>query len=134
MANKMYPKGKEHFALGDINWNSDTIKVVLVTAGYTPNFTTDEFLSDIPGGDRVATSGALASKSATAGVLNAAAEVLTGVSGSVVTQVVVFKDTGVAGTSELLLYWDTGTGLPLTPNGGDVTVNWDTGANKIAVL
>jgi len=134
MANKLYPKGKEHFATGGINFTGDNIKCILVTSGYTPNFTTDEFLSVISGGNIVATSGNLASKSATLGVLNAAALVFTAVSGSTVTQVVMYKDTGTSSTSPLLAYWDTATGLPVTPNGGDITLTWDTGSNKIAVI
>jgi hypothetical protein len=31
-------------------------------------------------------------------------------------------------------YIDAATGLPLTPNGGDVTIQWDNGANKIFKL
>jgi hypothetical protein len=135
LANRFYPKGLQHFAQGDINWNSDTIKVLLVNAtSYTPNFTTDEFKSDIPGGAIVATSAALASKTTTAGVLNAANVTFSAVSGSQVSYVIVFKDTGAGSTSDLILNFDTGTGLPVTPNGGDITVNWDTGANKIAAL
>jgi hypothetical protein len=29
---------------------------------------------------------------------------------------------------------DTATGLPVTPNGGDITVQWDAGADKIFTL
>ena len=29
---------------------------------------------------------------------------------------------------------DTATGLPITPNGGDIIVTWDNGANKIFKL
>ena len=38
---------------------------------------------------------------------------------------VIYKDTGVAGTSALIRFIDTGvTGLPITPSGADVTVRW----------
>jgi hypothetical protein len=37
----------------------------------------------------------------------------------------VFKFVTVAGDSPFLAAWDTATGLPLTPNGGDVTVAWN---------
>jgi len=40
----------------------------------------------------------------------------------------------VDGDSYMLLYIDTATGLPVTPNGGDINVNWDNGANKIAKI
>ena len=134
MANKLYPKGKEHFAKGDLAFLSQNIKCLLVTSGYTPNFTTDEFHSDVGGGNIVATSGNLASKACPLGVLNADPLVFTAVSGSTVTQVIMYHDSGVSGTSHIIAYWDTAAGLPVTPNGGDITLTWDTGTNKIAVI
>ena len=44
---------------------------------------------------------------------------------------VIYKDTGTESTSPLIMYIDTATGLPVTPNGGDITVTWDNGTNKI---
>ncbi len=45
---------------------------------------------------------------------------------------VIYQHTGVDATSELIAYIDTGvTGLPVTPNGGDITVTWDSGSDKI---
>ena len=46
----------------------------------------------------------------------------------------IYKDTGVESTSRLICNIDTATGLPCTPNGGDITVVWDSGANKIFKL
>jgi hypothetical protein len=34
----------------------------------------------------------------------------------------------------LIAYIDTATGLPVTPNGGDITIAWDSGANRIFKL
>ena len=47
---------------------------------------------------------------------------------------VIYRDTGVEGTSALIAYIDAATGLPITPNGGDIIVAWDNGANKIFKL
>lgn len=133
MANKWYPLGLSHFAKGDIAFLTDTIKIALIKTAYT-FATTDEFVTDL-GANIVFRSSALGTKTVgSGGVLNAASPTLTAVSGSTVSYVVLYKDTGVDATSELLVYWDTATGLPLTPNGGDVTVNFDTGPNKIAAL
>ena len=45
----VYVKAREKFLRGEIAWQTDTIKAVLVdSADYTPNFDTDEFLSSIP--------------------------------------------------------------------------------------
>ena len=45
--------------------------------------------------------------------------------------IIIFKDTGNNATSPLIAYIDTATGLPITPNGGDIIVTWDNGVNKI---
>ncbi len=140
MASALYDKGREGHLDGSIVESTDTIKAVLVhnSAGgtsYTVNLATDSFLSDIPAGARVATSGALASKTVTAGVFNAANITLTAVTGVQVDAIVLYKDTGTASTSRLIAYIDTASsGLPVVPNGGDITLQWDTGANKIFKL
>ncbi len=135
MANALYTKGRQKFLEGSIAWLTDNIKVVLVDTGsYTINLSTDEFLSDIASGARVATSGNLASKSSTGGTADAADVTFTAVSGNQCSLIVVYKDTGTAGTSPLILAIDTATNLPVTPNGGDITVQWDNGTNKIFTL
>jgi len=46
----------------------------------------------------------------------------------------IYKDSGVESTSRLIANIDTATGLPVTPNGGDITVVFDAGANRIFKL
>lgn len=136
MANALYDKGREGFLDGSINFLSDTIKVALVDTGaYTVNLATHDFMDDVAG--IVARSPALTSKTATAGVANAANVTLPGVTGASVEAVVLYKDTGTDATSRLIAYFDTvqgGGALSVTPNGGDITIQWDTGANKIFKL
>lgn len=135
MANALYDKGREAFLTAAINWSSDNIKIVLVDAAdYTVNLATHQFLSDITGVGRVATSGNLASKTVAAGVADAADVTFTAVTGDQSEAVVIYKDTGSAATSPLIAYIDTATGLPVTPNGADITVTWDNGSNKIFKL
>ncbi len=133
MANALYDKGREKFLSGDIDWLVDDIIVLLCSSGYTRNLATDEFVSDI-GANIVDTSGNLSGKSATAGVADAANETLPAVTGSQITQLVIAKDTGSPSTSPLIANINVGTNIPLTPNGGDITVQWDNGANKIFKL
>jgi hypothetical protein len=124
---KMMAPGTLGTTSGDaIDLASDTIDVVLVTAGYTFS-SSDEFLDPaIVAGNRVGTPTALASLTVSnAGVFDASDIVFSAVSGSQVTQIVMFKDTGTETTSPLIAYWDTMTGLPITPNGGDITVTWN---------
>lgn len=135
MANALYDKGREKFLTGAISWSSDNIKVVLVdSADYTVNISNHEFLSDVTSGGRVATSGNLASKTTTAGVADAADVTFSAVTGDQSEALVIYKDTGSAATSPLIAYIDTATGLPVTPNGGDITIVWDSGSNKIFKL
>lgn len=135
MSNSLYDLGRQGFLDGSIDWDTDTIRAALVDTGlYTVNLATDQFLSDIAGGARVATSGALSTKTVTAGVADADDITFSGVTGASCEAVVIFKDTSNAATSRLIAYIDTGTGLPVTPNGTDVTVAWPSGANKIFKL
>lgn len=135
MSNALYDKGREGFLDGSIDWDTDTIRAVLVdTALYTVNLATDQFLSDIASGARVSLSGTLGSKTVTAGVADAANATFTGVVGATCEAVVIYKDTGSAATSRLIAYIDAATGLPVTPNGTDVNVTWADTANKIFKL
>jgi hypothetical protein len=135
MSNSLYDLGREKFLKGEISWSDDNIKVLLVdTDDYTVNLATHEFLSDIAAGARVATSGNLGSKTTTAGVANAASATFSSVTGDQCEALVIYKDTGLVTTSPLIAYIDSATGLPITPNGGDILITWDTGANKIFKL
>ena len=135
MANALYDKGRQKFLEGGIAWLTDTIKAVLVdTNDYTVNLATHEFLSDILAPARVATSPAFTTKTSTAGVADAADITWTAVTGDPSEALVFYKDTGSAATSALIAYIDTATGLPVTPNGGDIVVTWDNGSNKILKL
>lgn len=135
MANALYDKAREGFLAGDIDWDANTIKVVLVdTADYTVALATHQFLSDIPAVARVAISPALTGKTATLGIADAADVTFTAVTGDPCEALVIFQDTLVETSSRLIAYIDTATGLPVIPNGGDITVAWDNDANKIFKL
>jgi len=135
MANALYDLGRQGFLDGSIDWDTDDVRAILVDTGaYTVNLSTHQFLSDVPAGARIAVSGALASKTVAAGVADAADVTFTAVSGATVEAIVIYKHTGVEGTSRLIAYIDTATGLPVTPNGGDINLVWDSGANKIFKL
>lgn len=135
MANTLYDKGRERFALAQINWGSDTIKAQLVDTGaYTLNAGSHEFLSDVAAGARIGSAVTLSGKSATGGACDAADATFTAISGTTIEAIVLYKDTGVDSTSPLIAYIDTATGLPITPNGGDIITAWDNGANKIFKL
>ena len=136
MASGLYAKTKKLMLDGDIDLLTDDLKCVLVdTADYTVDLAADDYLADIAAGGRVATSGNLATKATTGGVFDAADITFSAVTGDVCEALVIYKDTGDAATSPLIAYIDAASsGLPVTPNGGDITVTWDSGANKIFAL
>lgn len=121
-----YDKGREKFLCGEIAWLTDEFKAVFVTSSYTPNFATHEFLSDVPAPTRVATSDAIADKTATGGWAGANRLVWQAFTGAVCAGFVVIKDTGLISTSPLLAYINSGvTNLPLDPNDSKVTLLLD---------
>lgn len=129
--NVLFDFGREGFLDGQISWSSNTMRAVLLdTAAYTFNKATHQWLSDIPNEARVATSGPLANKTVDAGIAGADSAVFTGVVGPTCEAIAIYRDTGVATTSRLIAYLDTASGLPITPNGGDVTIDWDSDASK----
>ena len=130
MSNELYPEGVDQFLTGGINLPSHTIKVTLIdTADYTYSSAHD-FIDDVPAAARVATA-TLANVTVTAGVVDADDATFTTVAGDVSEALIIWRDTGVEATSPLIAYIDTATGLPVTPNGTNITVTWDSGANKI---
>jgi len=134
MSNAIYAKGKEKFLSGDIDLISGTIKVSLVKNTYPQNLATDEFYSDISA-YVLSTNQTLGGKSVTGGVFDGGDVTYPAVTaGDTSEGVVIWLDTGVAGTSPLLFYIDTITGFPLLTNGGDISVQWDNGAYKIYAM
>ncbi len=138
MTKVLYTKAKQKLLEGAFNLSTNTINASLVDTGlYTVDLANHDFRNDIPDTAVVATV-ALASKTVTDGVFNAANAVFTSVPASAATieAIVIWMDTTTQGTSPLLAYITApdATGLPVTPNDGNITIAWDTGANKIFAL
>jgi hypothetical protein len=141
MADALFDPGREGFLGGEIDWDTATIKASLVR-GYTFD-ASDKFVSEVTaaGGTLVSTV-TLASKTITNGVADAADLTFTAVAaGAAVTSLIIYQASAVGGGADvaataqrLIAYLDSLTGLPVTPNGGNITVTWDNGANKIFKL
>lgn len=135
MANALYDRGRQGFLAGEIDWDANDIRIILIDeADDTIDLALDEDLADRAGAARVATSSALGTKTTTAGVADAADVTLSSVTGDVSESIDIYQHTGTEATSLLIANIDTATGLPVTPNGGNITVQWDAGANKIFKL
>ena len=132
MANTLYDAARQRFLEAQINWMTDTIKVLLVsTSGYTPQTAVHQYLADIPVSARIAGPVTLTAKATSGGAADAADVTFTSVTGNTINAIVIYSDSGTEATSPLIAYIDTATGLPITPNGGDIIVTWDNGVNKI---
>ena len=142
MANALFNTAREGFLLGEIDWDSSLIKVALVR-GYTFD-TTDKFMSDITASGAIvhATSAALGGKAGTNGTADANDITFTAVAANASGHtLIVFQSSLVGGASDttaanqrVIAHLDTGTLLPITPNGGDIIVAWDNNTNKIFTL
>jgi hypothetical protein len=118
---------------------------MLLVRGYTFS-ASHKFVSDLTtaGATIVSTSAALTSKTATSGVFNAANLTPTFAAvaaGAACPAMIIIQSSAVTGGADVaatsqrvIAYIDTATGLPVTPNGGDINSSWDTGANKIYKL
>jgi hypothetical protein len=127
--------GLKH-ALSDADWASDTIKVALTSSAYTPNQDTHEWYSDLTSelatangytaGGVTLTSKTVTYDAATNQIrLDAADTVWTATTGNQITarRAVIYKWTGVAGTSPLLGWVDFG--LDVTATSDAFTITWD---------
>lgn len=131
MANGLFDNYKENLWGGGnhstVVITTANLKFILVDHGVTtPNLTTHEDHADLSSAVVTnGTSGNLASKTITDGAFDFADFSFTSVSGSSAESLVLYRDSGTSSTSNLMVYIDTATGLPITPNGNniDVTVN-----------
>jgi hypothetical protein len=127
------------FAAANINWVTHTIKVALCASGYTPDLDNHEYFSsvtnELAAGNGYTVGGAILGTKTTAYVpaddqtaLRAANTVWTPGAGETLTAryAVVYRDTGSAATSPLIVLVDFGVNLSAT--GASLTIDWnDTG-------
>ena len=127
MANALYPKWKEQLLqfTANNNLSAGTVKVALIdTASYTYS-SSDQFWSSASAAS-VGTPQTIGSKTFTDGVFDGADVTFPLVIGASVEALILYIDTGSAATSPLVAYIDTGvTGLPVTPNGGNIDTQWN---------
>lgn len=116
-----------------IDLDTDTISAMFLDHADDTPVVTDSSLSDILSAARVPavascpTLGTVTIGSVGVGVFDAADTVFTSLTGDQSESLILFKNTGTDATALLIVRWDTATGLPLTPNGGNVTVVWAAG-------
>jgi hypothetical protein len=133
MANALYSKAKEAFLNGSINMIANTITIALVDTGVYSYSATHQFRNEVSN-SAVISSTALANKTITNGVFDADDATFSSVTGANCEALLIFQDTGIQTTSRLIAYIDSATGLPILPNGGDISVAFSSGSSKIFAL
>jgi len=131
VASQWYPKGVQHVLQGDITGGLDAANLKAALVESTHNYDlTDEVIGDIS--PIAATSGNLANQavSIVSNLVKLTADGLTWASvaaGAACNKVVVYWDSGVAGTRYLICCEELAS--PVTPNGNNINLTW--GANGI---
>lgn len=123
MSNRRYPKTRKVMLDGGLAMLTADIKVMAVDADYVYADAHD-FLDDVVGGARIATSANMTTKTTTLGVFRCDPFTFPTVgAGDIITAFIVFHDSGVEATSELIAYLDTrgdSTPVNIATDGGDV--------------
>lgn len=125
MASAVYPTFKAGILQGTWNLSSAVVRAVLIDTGTYTYSAAHDFYNDLSG--VVGTeSAAMDGKTFTSGTFDANNVTFSAVTGNTVEAIVLFVDTGNAATDALICYVDSASsGLPVTPNGGDIVVAWN---------
>lgn len=134
MANAIYPKWKTTIMKAEANSELDSadgatgVFCALVDTGVYTYSAAHQFYSSLTG--IVGTDQEILTKTVGTvadGVFDGSNLTYTAVTGATVEALVLYrKNAGANTTWPLIAYIDTGvTGLPVTPNGGDITITWN---------
>jgi len=132
MANAVYPKYKQSLmteadaskSLDQTGANAPFASLVTTSGGYTYSATHQFYssLTNVQGTDVAITTPTVVN-----GLFDGDDVTFTAVSGTVIGAIVLYRKNGGANTTwRLVLYEDTSvTGLPVTPNGGNIVITWN---------
>lgn len=131
MANAIYPEYKEFLLSASANVSltvddaTDGPFCALVDTGTYTYSSAHDFYNDLSG--IVGTDQRITAPTVANGTFDGSDLTYTSVSGNSVEALVIYRhNVGANTTWKLVLYEDTGvTGLPVTPNGGNITVTWN---------
>lgn len=131
MANAIYPLYKQALLSGasnlDLTQSSASLApfVAMVNISTYTYSAAHQYYSSLSG--QVGTDQQITSPTVTNGTFNGATATFTSVSGAAVGALIIYrKNSGANTTWALVLYEDTSvTGLPVTPNGGNIVITWN---------
>ena len=131
MANALYPLFKQELlkatAAAGLNGTGTTgVYAALVDTGTYTYSAAHQFYSSVAA-SQIGTEVELTTKTFVNGLFDAADSTFTSVTGTTAEALVIFvKNAGANTTWTLVAYIDSGvTGLPVTPNGGNINVTWN---------
>ena len=126
--NLIYPKYKQALLNGDSDAPvmTNTVKVLLIDTGLYTFDSAHEFKSDVTGVVSESTI-PIRNKTVTDGFFSGDQVLFPSVTGNSVEAMVLFVDNNTDSDSRLVAYVDESTGLPLSPNGSDITAYWESG-------
>jgi hypothetical protein len=139
MSNFLFPAGRAGFLSASMGWLAGSVPGTWVPyiMGSWAVDQTAVFLSDIPAAVWRARGTYLVTKTVASGIADAADTTIAAVGSAgsaTAVAIVLVNETNASNTSLLGAYVDTATGMPFLPNGADVPVVWDNGANRIFAL
>ena len=130
MANSLFDIYKEALVGGGnlggtlVNLASDDIRVVLIDTGtFDPDPAVTENMGQVSG--IVGTAVTLTTPPVLDGTFDSDDVTFVGVSGNSIEKLLIYKHTGVPANDIILVQFDTATGLPVTPNSGDIVIQWN---------
>lgn len=130
MANAIYPLYKQELLKNSADTELDStegtngVYVALIDTGTYTYSASHQYYSDLSG--IVGTPQEILTKTQTNGTFDGTDVTFTSVTGATVEALVLYRQNAGANTTwRLIAYIDTGvTGLPVTPNGGNITITW----------
>ena len=129
MAARLYYKGKENILGGEVDLVNDNLVCLLVTGEYLPDITSDESRASIPESAIVGEE-TISGATVLNGVFDADDVTFNSLEGSQVYHVVICTDSPIQSQALLIALYDSPVAV-ITPDGSDVVIQWDDGANKI---
>ena len=132
MANAIYPLYKQSLLAGDANGDldnnttTDGVYAVLIDTGVYTYSAAHQFYSSAVAG-AVGTPQRIVNPTVANGLFDGDNVTYTAVTGNSVEAIIIYRQNSGANTTwRLVAYIDTSvTGLPVTPNGGDITITWN---------
>ena len=132
MKNNLFKNAVELFKSGKLDWVKDEFCVALLSQDYVPDFKTDTLLSDVPDEAFVATWVPIKNKEIINGKTTADDVFFCNVSGDKLIEAILIYATPKDASSPLLIgHISNAIGKPITPNGGDLFINWQCTGNRI---